>query len=116
MVFASDGPYLKKSTQAQVRRWRRKRRLRTTKPAEVSARYRQVGTRATSSASRLGEARKDRGARGCPGSNAVVHESWPVVIVGYEQRVNDKLQPGMMQTTLAFTGLYEVTYEISGTW
>lgn len=32
--------------------------------------------------------------------------------VGYEQRLNDKLQPGIIRGTLAFAGLYQVTYEM----
>lgn len=32
--------------------------------------------------------------------------------VGYEQRLNDKLQPGVIRGTLAFAGLYQVTHEM----
>ena len=32
--------------------------------------------------------------------------------VGYEQRLNDKLQPAVIRGTLAFAGLYQVTHEM----
>jgi hypothetical protein len=34
------------------------------------------------------------------------------VPAGYEQRLNDKLQPGVIRGTLAFAGLYQVTHEM----